>query len=224
VIGTLGLSVSSLHYALRLSPKRQTSSSPSDFDRIWGVNTEETINLFDLDDINSPNYLYGVRYQPTHSEIFRRIITAIDINHSDYIFIDCGSGKGRLILMASEFPFQRVLGVEFSPELNRIAEENIRAYKSATQKCKDLQSVCMDVATFPIPPAPAVFYLYNPFAKKVMKAFLSNIEKSLEKTLRDVYILYHNPILGKMWEHSSYFKKIRATPEFGVYQSVTLEG
>jgi len=46
----------------------------------------------------------------------------------DFTLIDLGSGKGRVLLMASDYPFKRIIGVEFMPELHRVAEGNIRKY------------------------------------------------------------------------------------------------
>jgi hypothetical protein len=79
----------------------------------------------------------------------------------------------------------------------------------------------MDATAFPIPKDPAVFYLANPFAEKVMRIFLGNIENSLSQKPRDMYILYYNPVVDRMWEDSRYFSKVRATSEFSVYRSVT---
>ncbi len=49
----------------------------------------------------------------------------------DFTFIDLGSGKGRVLLMASEYPFQKIIGVEFMPELHRAAQKNIAGYSHA---------------------------------------------------------------------------------------------
>jgi hypothetical protein len=38
-----------------------------------------------------------------------------------------GSGKGRALLVASELPFAKIIGVELSRELHRIAEQNLGA-------------------------------------------------------------------------------------------------
>jgi len=46
----------------------------------------------------------------------------------DFTFVDLGSGKGRVLLMASHYPFKRIIGVEFIPELHQVAQENIRKY------------------------------------------------------------------------------------------------
>ena len=47
-----------------------------------------------------------------------------------FTFVDLGSGKGRTLLMASDYPFRRIIGVELLPSLHQIAQENLRQYKS----------------------------------------------------------------------------------------------
>ena len=39
------------------------------------------------------------------------------INLQEFAFIDIGSGKGRALLLASQYPFQRILGIELLAEL-----------------------------------------------------------------------------------------------------------
>ena len=67
-------------------------------------------------------------YQPTEPTLFREMIESLmqvtpKINLSEFTFIDIGSGKGRALLMASQYPFQRILGIELLPELHRVAKE-----------------------------------------------------------------------------------------------------
>src|ERR1700719_3166712 len=46
-----------------------------------------------------------------------------------YTFVDIGAGKGRALLLAAELPFRKVIGVELSEELARIAQKNITLWK-----------------------------------------------------------------------------------------------
>ena len=39
----------------------------------------------------------------------------------DYTFLDIGSGKGRVLMLASDAPFRHIVGVELSPALTAIA-------------------------------------------------------------------------------------------------------
>ena len=55
-------------------------------------------------------------YQPTEPALFHEMLAALNITFEDFTFIDLGSGKGRALLMASDYPFLRIVGVELLPE------------------------------------------------------------------------------------------------------------
>lgn len=89
----------------------------SEFDRKYGVNTDGEIGgwtyLSDLD-IPSPNWIYGRNYAGIEPERFFAILESMSIPFEEFVFIDFGSGKGRALLMASEYPFKKIIGIEFS--------------------------------------------------------------------------------------------------------------
>jgi SAM-dependent methyltransferase len=130
------------------------------FDRTFGVDTAGTVHLSDLR-IDSPNWIYGISYWPTPSRTFQEAIAHLKINYEDFTFIDFGSGKGRVLLLACELPFKKIIGLEFSPELDAIAKKNIRNYRSGTRRCKDVTSACMDFTRFPLPKDPLVCFFYQ---------------------------------------------------------------
>jgi hypothetical protein len=164
----------------------------SEFDRQFGVDTVGRIHIKDMD-VSASDRVNCAGYQGTPPQVFHEVLNVLKIKHEDFVFIDFGSGKGITLLLASELPFKRIIGVEFSPSLHQIAEENIRRYKSATQKCKQLMSVGMDALAFPIPRDPLVVYLFNPFSDKLMSKLLANIEQSSLDHPREVFIVYCNP-------------------------------
>jgi tRNA1(Val) A37 N6-methylase TrmN6 len=45
-------------------------------------------------------------------------------------FVDLGCGKGLPLVVATEYPFQRVLGVELAPELCVVARHNAERLKT----------------------------------------------------------------------------------------------
>src|SRR3984885_13557549 len=66
-------------------------------------------------------------YQPTEPTLFGEMIESLmqvtpKINLPEFTFIDIGSGKGRALLMASQYPFRRILGIELLPVLHRVAK------------------------------------------------------------------------------------------------------
>ena len=136
-------------------------------------------------------------YQPTERELFHEIIHALEqqenFNFPDFTFVDLGSGKGRTLLMASDYPFRRIVGVELLPALHAIAIENLAQYRNESQKCFACESICADATRFPLPEGPLVIYLFNPFPEAGLLRAMANLEKSIQMNPRPAYVLYHNP-------------------------------
>ena len=168
-------------------------------------------------------------YQPTEPALFREMmdtllrqtrtdLTQLDLH--DFVFVDLGSGKGRTLLMASDYPFRRIVGVEFLPALHQIAQENLSKYRGEEQKCFALEAVCADAREFVFPAEPVVLYLFNPFPEAGLQRVLANLEESLRAHPRAVYVLYHNPLLDHVLAESSALNKILGTQQCSVYGSV----
>ncbi len=120
--------------------------------------------------------------------------------------------------MAADFPFRRILGIELLPELHRIAQENIRNYRSDSQQCFQIESVCGDAREFVFPSEPTVLYLFNPLPESALLQFIANLEKSLQVNPRPVYLLYHNPLLQHVLAQSSSLEKLHGTHQFAIYR------
>lgn len=162
-----------------------------EFDARFGVETSGIIELERLQ-VKSRNRSHGVRYEQTKPEAFATLMKPLRIRFEDFTFVDFGSGKGRALLLAAEYPFRRIIGVEFAVELHEAAQRNIARYHSPTQRCRAMEVYCQDAAEFAVPPEPTVFYFYNPFDAAVMAKVLANIRASLESHPRPVFILYCN--------------------------------
>ena len=121
--------------------------------------------------------------------------------------------------MAADYPFRRIVGVELLPSLHAIAEENLRNYRSQSQKCFALRSVCADATRFPFPDEPIVLYLFNPLPEAGLRQVMANLEESLRAHPRTVYVLYHNPLLEEVVNESTVFGKIGGTCQYSVYES-----
>jgi SAM-dependent methyltransferase len=164
--------------------------------------------------------LFHSPYQPTDPALFHRMLAELKIDFRGFTFVDIGSGKGRVLLMAADYRFRRVLGVELLPSLHCVAEENIRNYKSDSRRCWAVESACMDARRFEFPPEPTVLYLFNPLPEPGLIEMLSNLEISLRDHPRTVYVLYHNPLLEHVLARSVIFKKIAGTHQYSVFASV----
>lgn len=160
-------------------------------------------------------------YQPTEADLFHEMLGALlqraSVNFSDYLFIDLGSGKGRTLLMASDYPFRRVVGVELLPALHYIAQENLQRYRGERQKCFTLEAVCADATHFPFPLEPTILYLFNPFPEDGLRRMLVCLRESLRMQPRNVYLLYHNPLLEELLMQSDWLQKLGGTNQYSIY-------
>jgi SAM-dependent methyltransferase len=157
-----------------------------EFDRAHAVDTAGVVRLQSLQ-LESDNREFGVRYEATNPDWFRQLLGELPIKYSEFVFIDFGSGKGRALMLASEYPFARVVGVEFSPQLVETARRNLERFQSDRQCCRAFELVCADAVDFELPDQPAVLYFYNPFGEPVLRRVLENVRSSATASARPIY-------------------------------------
>ena len=199
-----------------LPGRRRQRYGDLDYDWEYRVDTTSaTVNWRDrlLGVFNSP-------YQPTEPGLFHEMLQQLGIDFREFTFIDLGSGKGRVLLMAADYPFRRIVGVELLPGLRRVAEENINNYKSDAQKCFMIESVCGDAREFIFPPEPTVLYLFNPLPEVGLERLIANLELSLQRSSRPLYVIYHNPLLEPVVARCTALKKIGGTESYSLYAGV----
>ena len=165
------------------------------FDRRFGVHTRGYRDL---------------RYEPTPAPVLEKalvLVDTLDIDLARFLFIDIGSGKGKVLLLAAAYPFKRVIGVELWEDLHHVAVSNLEALPENERRCGAIEPVCIDAARFPIPPEPTIFYFFNPFSESVLATVLENIETSLARHAQPVFIIFYAPILlrGAPWDRRRLF-------------------
>jgi SAM-dependent methyltransferase len=158
-------------------------------------------------------------YQPTEPALFKEMMASLKIDFQEFTFIDIGSGKGRVLLMAADYPFRRILGIELLPALHRVAQENLSAYKSDSQQCFALETVCGDAREFIFPAEPIMLYLFNPLPELALIEVVANLDHSLRQFPRVVYLLYHNPLLEHVLAKQPAFNKIGGTPLHSLFRA-----
>jgi hypothetical protein len=161
--------------------------------------------------------LFHSTYQPTEPALFQEMMASLPIEFDQFTFIDLGSGKGRTLLMASEYPFRKIVGVELIAELHHAAQENIREYKSPTQRCVQIESLCADASEFVFLDTPLVLYLFNPLPEAGLRRMIRNLEKSLERSPRPVLLLYHNPVMDGILAASGALVRATGTGQYSVF-------
>lgn len=146
-------------------PKRglpKLRSTPTTFDDDWNTDTD---GLVWLTNPSSPHFADGVRYEACSPYACQWAIEQIP-NRERFCFVDVGCGKGRPLLIASRYGFRRLIGVEYSERLCRVARKNL---------ADQAEIVCQDAADFRFPDGPLFVYFHNPFGESVLTSVLSNL-------------------------------------------------
>ena len=78
-------------------------------------------------------------------------------------------------MLASHFPFKRIVGVEVSPHHHQIAKRNLATYDASGRQCDEIEALCMDAGEYEFPQSNLVIYMYQPFVGHVFKRVLDRI-------------------------------------------------
>jgi SAM-dependent methyltransferase len=173
------------------------------FDRRLGVETWEPVALttLGLDGVGR------VGYEPSGWLDVRRALSGQRIGPDD-VFLDLGCGKGRAVLQAARRPFKRVIGVELSPELTAATANNVERAR-AKLRCRDVELITADAATYRIPDDVTIVYTFNPFTGPVFQAVIDELIASVDRRPRTVRLLYNKPTEHEQIVRSGRFRLIR---------------
>jgi SAM-dependent methyltransferase len=169
------------------------------YDLAYNVKTSKQAELSTLD-IESPNRIYGKKYQGTPYRVLKKLFRRVNRDFSSSTMLDFGAGKGRTLIMGAKFGFKRLIGVDFSSELCIDARKNLSNSKLGGPK---FEIVHADATRFPVPPEADVFYFYNPFTRQVLNHVLDNIEKTSDNNSEKLFV-YTNPLLADVFENRKY--------------------
>ena len=189
------------------------------WDLIHGVDTCGKIPLSGLD-FDSKNKTAGLEYQSHHPALTRSALMELPVQYDDYSFIDIGCGKGRVLLIASEFPFRRIIGVEFAPTLAEIARKNLRSYRRAHTVCTEIEVVTGDALEYNLAPEAQVLYFFSPFSPSVLDQIVQRIEDSFQRSPRDLLVMFSGviPMRERAFGWRPQYERLSRKPHMDVYR------
>jgi SAM-dependent methyltransferase len=151
------------------------------FDQSYGVDTSSWFprELIQTKDVTSDLINPYLGAEPS---ITRAAISVLpDITaHS---FVDLGCGKGRAVIVASEFPFREIVGIELSLELARIAQSNVDKIQREFPGRPPIQIIPGNALDKLLTCGRVVVFMYHPFGRELMLELVNKIEASLLSSL-----------------------------------------
>jgi hypothetical protein len=185
------------------------------FDARYGVDTCACLELDHLT-VEGENKDRGYLYQPTRVVLLRKLFRALrPLIAPESVLVDFGSGKGRILLVAAEFGFRKVRGVEFAHELCEIARRNISRFTARIKGTTEFKICELDAAKYVVEADETVFIMSNPFDQAILTKVLDNLVASLRRNPRQVLIAYFNA----KWDQA-----IQERAEFVRLQELDLSG
>jgi 16S rRNA G966 N2-methylase RsmD len=128
-------------------------------------------------------------YAATDYKTFHTAMAQISVTPGRDVFVDYGSGKGRIVLEAAAYPFAKVIGIEFSELLHETALENVRTAQTQRQ-CPVIDLQLADATRWEVPPSANVFFFFNPFDGEILAQVFKNLRTSLVRSPRPITIIY----------------------------------
>jgi predicted RNA methylase len=186
------------------------SEQAEGFDARCGTDTATVVYPWNIPSIAHEQTPEIHAYHAAPAWLIRETLNTIHPQPNLFAFIDMGSGKGRALLVASEFPFAKIVGVEISRELSGIAEQNVRRCRSINQRCTTFSLHCADAADYTFEPEPLVLFLSNPFGRESVRRVLANLEASLVASPREAYLIYINPRFDRLVRSAPFLRKVRS--------------
>jgi SAM-dependent methyltransferase len=187
---------------------RRSIQAHKEFDSKYGLDTQTPIPIHKLETA-APGAQYAIHYEGTAIPLVHKILRRLKTDFSRFTFIDLGSGKGRVLLIAAKYPFQLVIGIEFSETLHRIAQRNISKFVEQVVIKTRPTSFNMDAGAFDFSQYEnKILFCYNPFTTTLALRILDNLQFSLRKTGHEGILIYLGPIPPAVKERLDAFRHI----------------
>lgn len=171
------------------------------FDRRHGTDTSGYVPTCELP--SSPDESGGlIIYAGSQPSIIRAALNTLP-PLPDCCFLDLGCGKGRPLLVASEYAFKDLIGVELSATLASDARRNADILRRNHPQRTPIRIEHGDAAQFPLPPGSVVVFLYNPFGDDIIAKLVSRIEQAVAAGGSTLFVVYYNPVHGQRLDASA---------------------
>jgi SAM-dependent methyltransferase len=161
------------------------------FDMRYGVETQQEVDRGSLTDTIG-DITHAEPYGALQVLDLRKLFRTLDLG-PDRVLVDLGSGKGRILRVASAFGFRAARGVEFSGGLCDVARRNMQQFRARSGTRTEFEIIHADAGDYPIRDDEDVFFLANPFDEHVLRRVMANITRSFVAKPRHLMLIYFMP-------------------------------
>jgi SAM-dependent methyltransferase len=187
------------------------------FDRRYGVKTSGWILLSDTSVARS-RLAHATQYSPVNGWALQRVLRELALPRNLH-FVDLGCGLGRACILAAEYGFAQVTGVELAPELCVGARENLKRSRLSAGEQSAISIIEMDALEFCKDTDGDVFFMYRPFSLEFLRVVLSTLAERAAVRQRPITIIYSERMMlpGSFAAQISADKKFRKLCDAGSF-------
>jgi len=204
------------YYSIHLLNQRPEEEDA--FDRRHGTDTARIREIGSLS-IDSANAVHAVRYEPTAEAVALQALSSIPTDVRSFSFVDYGCGKGKILLLASAYPYRSLIGLDFAPELVEVARRNVEAFERAQERECRTNVLCAEAGDFDPPEGNLVAYFYNPFGRPVMEKVEEQLRQAAIRCDCDMFVIYVNPVHRHVWQDKPHWQIAVEGEGFTVYRN-----
>ena len=138
-------------------------------------------------------------------ELWRQRLAGTGYAVEDYTLVDVGAGKGRVLMLASEYGFREIVGVELNPELVRVARQNLHEFgrkgriiglprlKVETWGTRRVRIIEGDALAVTLPDGPVVLFYFNSFEREMTEMWLARLGEVAVRRPWPLDLIYVHP-------------------------------
>ena len=158
------------------------------FDRRYRVRTSGLILLASTS-FDPARLRDATQYGPVNAWAFRHLLKELNLPRKLH-FVDLGCGLGRPCLLAAEYGFEKVTGVDLARELCELARENAAQWRFRAAHSTPIAILQMDALDFCENSDDDVFFMFRPFSKEFLERILEKLAGVAARQKKQLIIIY----------------------------------
>jgi len=181
------------------------------YDRVRGIETCELAYISDLDD--DPVDFSGFFIDELYGALPIRLFNAIHrpgniLSRREATYVDIGAGKARMLILAAERGFKKILGIEYVPSL---AQTGVRNCEIALKHMNDVTwaNDVIDGTTMKYPDTNLLVFVNNSFDRPMFDDWLNNLLDDLRKNPREMILIYNHSICSHVLDATPELERVR---------------
>ena len=158
------------------------------FDRRYRVTTSGHIVLSSTS-FDPSRLRQATSYAPVNGWAFRRLLKVLQLPKT-LQFADLGCGLGRACIIAGEYGFAKVTGVELADELCAKAQENVARCRLLQTPIASIRIVHEDVLKYCEEAEDDVFFMFRAFSFELFQSVRANLADRGAQLKKPITIIY----------------------------------